>query len=170
MNKQKLVSRRNGEVAEVVKIENGVYTLLVGGKEVKVKEGTIKRWWKKDESAVEVKPAKKATQVKEVQSKKSVEVKADKKLKKSKVEKSKVEKSKEAVKKETSAKKKFVKVKTSFPLRSFWNFAYFGRHSDLRKGIQRLSKEQKAEMVKYFIDNDKDGKHSKFLRKEGLIK
>lgn len=165
MNKEKLVSRRNGEVAEVVKIENGVYTLLVGGKEVKVKEGTIKRWWKKDESAVEVKSAKKATQVKEVQSKKSVEVKAAKKT-----EKPKVEKSKETVKKETSAKKKFVKVKTSFPLRSFWNFAYFGRHSDLRKGIQKLSKEQKAEMVKYFMDNDKDGKHRKFLRKEGLIK
>lgn len=161
MEKERLVSKKSGEIAEVVKVENGVYTLIVAGKEIKVKEGTVRRWWKKEE-------IKSIPKVKEKNIKKQPDCVEQKKDKKS-VEKKIEDKNKQKKTNNTSIKK-FIKIKTTFPLRSYWNFAFYGRHSDLRKGIKTLNKEQKQEMIKYFLENDKDGKHSKFLKKEGLIK
>lgn len=175
MNKEKLVSRRNGDVAEVVKIENGVYTLLFQGKQIKVKEATVKRWWKKEdakqeekkENLAESKKEDKKEMKKEIKKEPKKEVKIQKKETKKEV---KQEKSKKENSKIGSSQKKIIRIKTSFPLRSYWNFCIYGRHKDLRNGISKLSKDQKQELISYFLQNDKDGKHSKWLKKEGLIK
>lgn len=178
MNKEKLVSRRNGEVAEVVKIENGIYTLLVQGNQIKVKEATVKRWWKKEdakqekkENLAESKKEDKKEMKKEIKKESKKESKKEVKIQK-KVTKKEVKK--ENPKKENSkigsSQKKIIRIKTSFPLRSYWNFCIYGRYKDLRNGISALNKDQKQELISYFLQNDKDGKHSKWLKKEGLIK
>lgn len=167
MNTQKLVSKKSGEVAEVVKVENGVYTLLVQGKKIEVKESTIKRWWKKQE----VKEVKKEIPVVSKEVKKET-IKVQKKNAKTEKKNSKKEAKKEESKNEklNSSKKKIIKVKTSFPLRSYWNFCIYGRYKDLRTGIAKLNPEQKKQLIEYFIANDKNSKHTKWLKKEGLMK
>jgi len=150
MNKQKLVSKRNGELAEVVKIENGVYTLLVQGKQIKVKEGTVKRWWKKDESVTEVKPVKKVNQVKEVKSNKSVELK--------KTEKS----------KEIKSNEKQFKV-TKLPLKSLYHAVRTSNNKWFFLKFNGFTQEQKNIVIDYLLKNGSE-KHKKFLIKNNLKK
>lgn len=142
MNKEKLVSRRNGEVAEVVKIENGVYTLLVGGKEVKIKEGTVKRWWKKEETLKKVSEQKN-------DSKKEIE----------KV------KSKETKIKSNDKQSKEIKL----PLKSFYHAVRCSNKKWFFKKFNTFNQEQKNIVIDYLIKNGNE-KHKKFLIKNNLKK
>lgn len=152
----KLQSKRNGQIAEVKEVKNGVYVLVLDGKELSIKENTVKRWWKKiEEKKEEKKETKRET-------KKQIKKENKKDIKQSEI--------KEINKKQSSSKRKYIKVKTTFPLRTYWNWVIHNCGWNLKQALPKLNKQELQEMVKYFIDNDKDGKHSKFLRKEGLIK
>ena len=160
----KLQSKRNGQIAEVKEVKNGVYVLGLDGKEIKVKENTIKRWWKKVE---EKKEEKKETKREEKKETKKKEVKNQIEKENKKEVKSSI---KETKKKENPSKKTYIKVKTTFPLRTYWNWVIHNCSWDLKQALPKLNKQQKQELIKYFLENDKDGKHSNFLRKQNLIK